>query len=205
MKGWLDKYQDGGNMQEHQPNFNNSKISTPPNFEGLGTLDKGFDYNSAWGGAWQNGGSMPGSVGFTYARTGSTPSEGKYAKKTMPSAENGMSFYQNGLDWKPNNISQNGSIIKDNQGYWNPDNWGKPVEINSNDITMQGVNQDLIGISDQGDIKLMHPGEHRIFKGKKVREFPIAKNGKQLIELDQLTNFTNYNKPTAGGWLSKYE
>jgi hypothetical protein len=36
------------------------------------------------------GGSMPGSVGFTYARTGGIPSNGKYAKKTMASAQNGM-------------------------------------------------------------------------------------------------------------------
>jgi hypothetical protein len=26
-----------------------------------------------------------------------------------------------------------------------------------------------------------------------------------LVKLDQLTNFTNYNKPQPGGWLSKYE
>lgn len=93
MKGWLDKY-----------NPNDESVSFPPNFQGQGTLDKGFEYNSAWGGAWENGGSMK--------------------------------FYQNGLDWKPKNISKNGSELK---------------------------------------------------------------------KLDQLTNFTNYNKPTAGGWLSKYE
>ena len=58
------------------------------------------------------GGSLPGSVGFTYARTNSpAPSEGPYAKKTMPSAEYGMSYYQHGLDWKPRNISENGSEI----------------------------------------------------------------------------------------------
>ena len=36
-----------------------------------------------------------------------------------------------------------------------------------------------------------------------------AKNGlrqeqKGLQNLDQLTNFTNYNKPQPGGWLNKY-
>jgi hypothetical protein len=30
-----------------------------------------------------------------------------------------------------------------------------------------------------------------------------AKNGGSLTELDQLTNFTNYNKPQKGGWLDK--
>jgi hypothetical protein len=59
------------------------------------------------------GGSLPGSVGFTYARTKGIPSEGPYAKKTLPSAQNGqeMSFYQHGLDWKPKSISKNGGWL----------------------------------------------------------------------------------------------
>jgi hypothetical protein len=90
------------------------------------------------------GGSLPGAVGFTYARTqGAAPANGPYAKKTKASAENGMTFYQEGLDWQPRNISRNGSI---------------------NDLDAQ----------------------------------PIEK-------LDQLLNFTNYNKPTKGGWLDKYK
>jgi hypothetical protein len=59
----------------------------------------------------EQGGSIPGSVGFTYARTaGSAPSEGKYAKKTLPSAQNGreMKFYQEGLDWKPRSMQDGG-------------------------------------------------------------------------------------------------
>jgi hypothetical protein len=64
---------------------------------------------------------------------------------------------------------------------------------------MKGVNEPLIGISDTGDTKLMVPGEGYKFKGKKVTEYPIAQNG--LTKLDQLTNFTNYNKPQPGGWL----
>jgi len=56
--------------------------------------------------------SIPGSIGFTYARTGSTPSNGKYAKKTMASAQNGqeMKFYQNGLDWKPKSMQPGGEL-----------------------------------------------------------------------------------------------
>ena len=38
------------------------------------------------------GGSIPGSVGFTYARTQGIPSEGPYAKKTMPSAQKGKNL-----------------------------------------------------------------------------------------------------------------
>ena len=107
-------------------------------------------------------------------------------------------------------IAENGKIIKDNNGYWNPDNWGEVVEIDSNDITMKGVNQPLLGISDEGDVQYMEPNKDYKFKGKKVREFPIARNGinnldeNSLQQLDQLTNFTNYNKLSNGGWLDKF-
>ena len=58
------------------------------------------------------GGGIPGAVGFTYARTGSIPSNGPYAKKTKASAENGteMKFYQEGLDWKPRSMDEGGVI-----------------------------------------------------------------------------------------------
>jgi hypothetical protein len=104
-----------------------------------------------------------------------------------------------------------GGIIKDDNGYWNPDNWGKVVEIDSPDITMKGVNQPLVGISDEGDVQYMEPGKDYKFKGKKVKEYPVGKNGvnqqdeKVDEQLDQLTNFTNYNKPTKGGWLDNYQ
>ena len=107
---------------------------------------------------------------------------------------------------------EGGEIVKDNMGYWNPENWGKVVEIDSNDITMKGVNQPLIGVSDEGDVQYMEPGKDYKFKGKKVKEYPVAKKGisvnnadaQPLKKLDQLLNFTNYNKPTKGGWLDKY-
>lgn len=71
---------------------------------------------------------------------------------------------------------QDGGIVKDDNGYWNPKNWGKPVEINSNLITMQGVNQPLLGISNQtGERKLMMPGvkNYRFKNTKQVTEYPI--------------------------------
>jgi hypothetical protein len=199
--GWLSKYNDIPEAQN--------------GIEGTmgGLTDKGFNYNGAWGGTMAMGGSIPGAVGFTYARTQSpAPSNGPYAKKTKASAQNGMEmkYWQEGLDWKPKSISRDGSVIKDNRGYWNPDNWGEVVEIDSPDITMKGVDQDLIGISDEGDVKYMTPGKNYKFKGKKVKEYPVGKNGvnqqdeKVDEQLDQLTNFTNYNKPTIGGWLDKY-
>ena len=122
--------------------------------------------------------------------------------------------YKKGLKQHPDVVRKlrhkdGGNITKDDNGYWNPDNWGKPVEIGSNDITMQGVNQPLLGISDTGDTQYMVPGKDYKFKGKKVREYPVAQNGlrqeqKSLQNLDNLTNFTNYNTPQKGGWLQKY-
>jgi hypothetical protein len=86
-----------------------------------------------------------------------------------------MQFYQNGLDWKPNNISKNGSVIKDDLGQWaHP---GEITEINSNNITMEGVDYPVLGVSDTGDTKLMQPGEDYKFKGNKVIEYPQAQNG----------------------------
>lgn len=155
---------------------------------------------------YQQGGSIPGSVGFTYARTKGIPSEGPYAKKTMPSAQNGqeMRFYQEGLDFKPKTISREGSVIKDDLGQWaHP---GEITEIDSPYITMKGVPYPVLGISDTGDVQIMYPEEEYEFDGEKVTEYPMAKNGlrqeqKGLVNLDNLLNFTNYNTKQPGGWL----
>lgn len=100
---------------------------------------------------------------------------------------------------------QQGGIIKDDNGYWNPKNWGKKVEIDQSDpdsfIDMENVYEPLIGVSKEtGEKRIMYPGEKHKFgkETKKVIESPLAKNGK---ELDQLTNFTNYNKTESGSWL----
>lgn len=108
-------------------------------------------------------------------------------------------------------IQKDGGIIKDDMGYWNPENWNSPVEIGSNEITMKDVPFDVLGISDEGDVQHMksnNPKNYK-FKGKKVTEFRMAKNGlrqeqKGLVNLDQLTNFTNYNTKQPGGWLDNY-
>lgn len=115
-----------------------------------------------------------------------------------------------------------GEVVQDNEGYWNSMNWGKPVQINSNQITMEGVNEPLLGISDTGDMQMMEPGKNYTFQGKTVTEYPreyfqqmgVARGGKSvnkadeypLEKLDNLFNFTNYNKPKAksGKWLDKY-
>ena len=100
-----------------------------------------------------------------------------------------------------------GGVIKDDRGQWAYP--GEITEIGSPYITMKGVPYDVLGISDTGDTKLMKPGKNYKFKGKKVTEYPMAKNGlrqeqKGLVNLDQLTNFTNYNTKQPGGWLDKY-
>lgn len=330
--GWLDNY---GKTE----NANDGKSKGMPGFVGEGTTNKGRNYSPAWGGQFAMGGSLPGSVGFNYARTGA-PSNGKYAKKTLPSAQNGTktkpelkklmmdvkkrtkydpvakeiqsedlrryvstqeyeeakkkearqvvadrkkrikdsiaaekipytkenwrqqladktqaigdkfrlypedpnSFFDeyfnpgvligdmaSGIGRAPLRAQQqdsyvpyvtgvgapliseelgridntptrvNGGVIKDNRGQWAYP--GEITEINSNDITMKGVPYDVLGISDTGDMKHMKPGKNYKYKGKKVVEFPIGKNGKELQKLDQLTNFTNYNKRQPGGWL----
>jgi hypothetical protein len=190
MANWLDKYEQGGMVLKQKthdnygkkPNVNNIEASVGPGFVGMGNDTTGRHYSPAWGGQFQMGGSLPGAVGFTYARTaGSAPANGKYAKKTKASAQNGkeMSFYQNGLDFTPKSISKNGSVIKDDMGQWaHP---GEITEIDSNEITMEGVPYNVIGISDTGDKKLMKPGKDYKFEGTKVTEYP------------------------KGGWLNKWK
>jgi hypothetical protein len=72
--------------------------------------------------------------------------------------------------------------IKDDRGQWAYP--GEVTEIGSNNITMQGVDYPVLGVSDTGDTKMMKPGKDYKFKGKKVTEFPMKQNG---------------------GWLNKYK
>jgi hypothetical protein len=224
--GWLD-------------NYNDSQASAPEGFEGDGFSNVGRNYSPAWGGQFQMGGSVypvnyvpqaqmgssiPGAVGFSYARTqGAAPSNGKYAKKTMASAQNGkeMQYYQNGLDYQPKSISKNGSwlskyedgeIVKgDQDGYRNPDNRGKVVEIKGSTMGTDGYKDTLYVVPDVGEPRVVYAntGNHEFPGATKFTEYPMAQNGirqeqKSLQNLDNLTNFTNYNKPQPGGWLNKY-
>lgn len=101
-KGWLDNY-------GQEDNYNNSQISTSEGFVGNGYNISGRAYSPAWGGQFQMGGNLPGMTGYMYARQGA-PSNGKYAKKTLPSAQNGMemNYYQQGLDFKPKSMQAGG-------------------------------------------------------------------------------------------------
>jgi hypothetical protein len=73
---------------------------------------------------------------------------------------------------------ENGGVIEDDRGQWaHP---GKITKINSNKITMKGVNYPVLGISDTGDKKMMQPGKDYKFDGKSVTEYPMAQDGLKL-------------------------
>ena len=80
-----------------------------------------------------------------------------------------------GVQYQP--IQQNfqeGGIKIDPQGYWNPDNEGKPVIIPSPHISMKNIDFSVLGIADTGEMKIMMPGFDYFFSGaKKVTEIPL--------------------------------
>jgi len=199
MAKWLDKYEQGGLVLKKKtkdnygkkPNVNDVKVSAGPNFVGEGYT--AYNWKSpAWGGQFAMGGALPGSVGFMYARTQNpAPANGKYTKKTLASAQNGqeMKYYQDGLDFKPKSISKKGKkIVKDDRGQWaHP---GEVTEIGSNDITMQGVDYPVLGISDTGDTQMMYPDQDYKFDGEKVTEFPMMEKGGWLDKYKAQTGIT---------------
>jgi len=65
-----------------------------------------------------------------------------------------------------------------NTGYWpnSPDRNNDYNIIPSNEITMEGMNMPLIGISNTGDIRVMRPNENHKFNGNYVTEFPMNNN-----------------------------
>ncbi|MFN9108760.1 MAG: hypothetical protein ACK5XN_01595, partial [Bacteroidota bacterium] len=96
-------------------------------------------------------------------------------KEIKPELWNNTSRGHINLSSKGLTRRKDGGIIKDDRGQW--EHPGEITEISSNQITMEGVPYDVLGISDTGDTKLMKPGKNYKFKGKKVTEYPMAKNG----------------------------
>lgn len=178
------------NLSPEQVNAYKQKVLT-----GTGGFAMGGSLPGATGhmyARYKEGGSVPGDADYNAPRTaGSAPANGKYTKKTMASAQNGkeMKYYQEGLDFQPKSISKNGSVIKDDRGQWAYP--GEITEIGSNDITMQGVDYPVLGVSDTGDTQMMYPDQDYKFDGEKVTEYPMAKDGKWL------------NKYQEGGTLMK--
>jgi len=100
MENWLNKYEQGGLVLKKKtkdnygkkPNVNDVKVSAGPGFEGDGYTAQNWK-SPAWGGQFAMGGSIPGATGMMYARTQDpAPSNGKYAKKTLASAQDGKKF-----------------------------------------------------------------------------------------------------------------
>jgi hypothetical protein len=70
--------------------------------------------------------------------------------------------------------------IRDDRGQWaHP---GKITEIGSNNITMQGVDYPVLGISDTGDTQMMYPDQDYKFDGEKVTEYPMAQDGENITK-----------------------
>ena len=64
-------------------------------------------------------------------------------------------------------------------GYW-PDSPDRNNDFNiipSNNITMEGMDMDLIGQDDEGNTQYMTPGNNYTFPGNYVTETPVAKQG----------------------------
>jgi hypothetical protein len=171
-KGWLDAYIKNYNTPGTVENEAHSVIA--PKLEEEYRDIRSKQYDRLYG-DMAMGGALPGAVGFTYARTQDpAPSNGKYAKKTKASA-------------------QNGSVIKDDRGQLAYP--GEITEIGSNDITMQGVEYPVLGVSDTGDTKMMQPGQDYKFDGEKVVEYPMAQLGKNIpTQADSLALYDNSKK-----------
>jgi hypothetical protein len=74
---------------------------------------------------------------------------------------------------KGGNVTQD--FIEDDRGQWaHP---GKNTLINSNQITMKGVDYPVLGTDDLGNSQMMYPGANYTFPGNKVYEIPMAQDG----------------------------
>jgi hypothetical protein len=94
-----------------------------------------------------------------------------------------------GVQYQP--IQQNfqeGGIKIDPQGYWNPNNEGKPVIIPSPEITMKGIDYPIYGKSlETGEVKLMTPNNEYFFANtQNVLEQPVNfQIGGEFVEIDR--------------------
>ena len=77
-------------------------------------------------------------------------------------------------------------------------NPGKITKINSNNITMKGVDFPVLGISDTGDKKMMQPGKDYKFDGNSVTEYPIAQEGETIDASKQIEFLKNWNMSNRG-------
>jgi len=162
--GWLEKYNDGGPVQ---PNYNDYSVSAGPGFEGDGYSNVGRDYSPAWGGQFAMGGSMPGSVGFMYARTNDpAPSEGKYAKKTLPSAQDGIVAKTDATRVAAPNLKLTKAQLDKNKVI------NKQVMANTEKANAIKLAERKKGIAESSDASVINPNGKRFAIGDKFRMFP---------------------------------
>lgn len=91
---------------------------------------------------------------------------------------------------------ENGGVIEDDRGQWaHP---GEVTKINSNNITMKGVDFPVLGISDTGDKKMMQPGKDYKFDGNSVTEYPMAQEGETVDVSEQIDFLKNWNMSNRG-------
>jgi len=162
--GWLDKYNDGGPVQE---NYNDYSVSAEEGFQGDGYSNVGRDYSPAWGGQFAMGGSMPGSVGFMYARTNDpAPSEGKYAKKTLPSAQDGIVAKTDATRVAAPNLKLTKAQLDKNKVI------NKQVMANTEKANAIKLAERKKGIAESSDASVINPNGKRFAIGDKFRLFP---------------------------------
>ena len=86
---------------------------------------------------------------------------------------------------------KSGGVIEDDRGQWAYP--GEVTKINSNNITMKGVNYPVLGISDTGDTQMMYPNREYQYEGNSVTEYPMAQNGDKVVK-DFMSNYINSPK-----------
>jgi hypothetical protein len=103
-----------------------------------------------------------------------------------------------GFIWMMNNIAKlqneesnslpfakDGKVITDPNGQWAYP--GEITRIPSNQITMQGVDYPVLGISDTGDTQMMYPNQDYTYDGESVTEYPMMQGGGK-VSLRSLMN-----------------
>jgi len=123
MKGWLDKYNDGGPVQE---NYNDYSVSAPEGYVGDGTFNEGRHYSPAWGGQFQMGGELPnvtvkGKRKPVYVTNPNDPRLKAY-KDSLSLYNEGEKNYKKRLEFNKKNNIPKSSTRK----------WNDPVEYDNN-------------------------------------------------------------------------
>lgn len=95
-------------------------------------------------------------------------------------------FTNKGLPGGPNQLKAfTEGFIVSSQGQWEYPGMNTLIPNAGGRITMQGVNQPVLGIDDLGNEMLMEPGEEYQFPGDSVYEIPMKKGG--LVKMPKLT------------------